>query len=146
MARSTFGGQNVQSTSVSDDFWKLRCPKSARCCGAKQCGRQNCTTLHSTTLHYITLHYTPQHYKYNYATRYTLDRRPWHEMGILGKNSMFFNVPNFCLDPNYCEAALQSLFSSLLQKSFQLVQEGNGSDRHQTLSKDPLIHHRFDVF
>ena len=59
---------------------------------------------------------------------------------------MFFNVPNFYLDPNYCEAALQSLFSSLLQKSFQLVQEGNGSDRPQTLSKDPLIHHRFDVF
>ena len=33
--RSTFGSQNVQSTPGSDQFWKLRCRKSARCCGAK---------------------------------------------------------------------------------------------------------------
>ena len=26
-ARSTFGSQNVQSISASDDFWKLRCQK-----------------------------------------------------------------------------------------------------------------------
>ena len=36
VARSTFGSQNVQNTSASDDFWKLRCPKSGRRCGAKQ--------------------------------------------------------------------------------------------------------------
>ena len=35
VARSTFWSQNVQNTSVSDDFWKLRCRKSARRCGAK---------------------------------------------------------------------------------------------------------------
>ena len=35
VARSTFRSQNVQSTSVSDGFWKLRCRKSARRCGAK---------------------------------------------------------------------------------------------------------------
>ena len=35
VARSTFPSQNVQNTSVSDDFWKLRCRKSARRCGAK---------------------------------------------------------------------------------------------------------------
>ena len=35
VARSTFRSQNVQNTSVSDDFWKLRCRKSARRCGAK---------------------------------------------------------------------------------------------------------------
>ena len=35
VARSTFGSQNVQSTSVSEHFWKLRCRKSARHCGAK---------------------------------------------------------------------------------------------------------------
>ena len=34
-ARSTLRSQNVQSTSVSDHFWKLRCRKSARRCGAK---------------------------------------------------------------------------------------------------------------
>ena len=35
VARSTFPSQNVQSTSASDHFWKLRCRKSARRCGAK---------------------------------------------------------------------------------------------------------------
>ena len=35
VARSTFPSQNVQNTSVSDHFWKLRCRKSARRCGAK---------------------------------------------------------------------------------------------------------------
>ena len=33
--RSTFPSQNVQNTSASDRFWKLRCRKSARRCGAK---------------------------------------------------------------------------------------------------------------
>ena len=35
VARSTFPSQNVQNTSASDHFWKLRCRKSARLCGAK---------------------------------------------------------------------------------------------------------------
>ena len=35
VARSTFSTKNVQNTSASDDFWKLRCRKSARRCGAK---------------------------------------------------------------------------------------------------------------
>jgi len=35
MARSTFPSQNVQNTPGSDHFWKLRCRKSARRCGAK---------------------------------------------------------------------------------------------------------------
>ena len=35
VARSTFRSQNVQSTSASDRFWKLRCRKSAYRCGAK---------------------------------------------------------------------------------------------------------------
>ena len=35
VARSTFGRQNAQSTPFSDHFWKLRCRKSARRCGAK---------------------------------------------------------------------------------------------------------------
>ena len=34
-ARSTFPSQNVQNTPTSDHFWKLRCRKSARRCGAK---------------------------------------------------------------------------------------------------------------
>ena len=35
VARSTFPSQNVQNTWCSEHFWKLRCPKSARRCGAK---------------------------------------------------------------------------------------------------------------
>ena len=35
VARSTCGSQECQNTSVSEHFWKLRCGKSARRCGAK---------------------------------------------------------------------------------------------------------------
>ena len=35
VARSTFPSQNVQNTPGPDHFWKLRCRKSARRCGAK---------------------------------------------------------------------------------------------------------------
>ena len=35
VARSTFPSQNVQNTPFSEHFWKLRCRKSARRCGAK---------------------------------------------------------------------------------------------------------------
>ena len=35
VARSTFPSQNVQNTGGSDHFWRLRCRKSARPCGAK---------------------------------------------------------------------------------------------------------------
>ena len=35
VARSTFRSQNAQSTRASDHFWKSRCWKSARRCGAK---------------------------------------------------------------------------------------------------------------
>ena len=90
VARNTFRSQNVQNTPASDHFWKLRCRKSARCCGAKHILKSKCTkhqgfgpllevqmslrfttlhyiTLHSTTLHYTTLHYITQHYNYNYT-------------------------------------------------------------------------------
>ena len=43
VARSTFWSQNVQNTSVSDDFWQLRCRKSARRCGAKHILKSKCT-------------------------------------------------------------------------------------------------------
>ena len=104
VARSTFRSQNVQNTGGSQHFWRFRCGKSARRCGAKHISKSECskhpgfgpllevqmslrfaslhyttwyyTTLHSTTLHYITLHHTPQHYNYNYTT--TLHYTPLH--------------------------------------------------------------------
>ena len=60
LARSTFRSQNVQNTPLSDHFWKLRCRKSARRCGAKHISKSKCTK------HTI---YTPQHYNYNYITQ-----------------------------------------------------------------------------
>ena len=36
VVRSTFPSENVQNTPFSDHFWKLRCQKSARRCGAKR--------------------------------------------------------------------------------------------------------------
>ena len=35
VAQRTFPSKHVQNTSASDDFWKFRCRKSARRCGAK---------------------------------------------------------------------------------------------------------------
>ena len=43
VARSTCRSQNVQSTPCSDHFWKLRCRKSARRCGAKHISKSKCT-------------------------------------------------------------------------------------------------------
>ena len=43
VARSTFPSQNVQNTPLSDHFWKLRCRKSARRCGAKHLSKSKCT-------------------------------------------------------------------------------------------------------
>ena len=63
VARSTFPSQNVQNTPCSDHFWKLRCRKSARRCGAKH-------------ISYITRRYTPLRYNYNYTT--TLHYTPLH--------------------------------------------------------------------
>ena len=43
VARSTFPSQNVQNTRGADHFWKLRCRKSARRCGAKHISKSKCT-------------------------------------------------------------------------------------------------------
>ena len=43
VARSRFWSEKVQNTWVSEHFWKLRCPKSARRCGAKHISKSTCT-------------------------------------------------------------------------------------------------------
>ena len=43
VARSTCRSQNVQNTPFSGHFWKLRCRKSARHCGAKHISMSKCT-------------------------------------------------------------------------------------------------------
>ena len=43
VAQSTFPSQNAQNTRGSDHFWKLRCRKSARRCGAKHISKSKCT-------------------------------------------------------------------------------------------------------
>ena len=39
VARSIFVSQNAQNTPFSEQYWKLRCRKSARHCGAKHSWR-----------------------------------------------------------------------------------------------------------
>ena len=96
LARSTLPSQNVQNTPGSDHFWKLRCRKSARRCGAKHISKSKCTKHHMfapllevqmslrfTTLHYITLHYTtttlqPQLHNYTPLHSTTLNYTPLH--------------------------------------------------------------------
>ena len=46
VARSTFPSENVQNTTWSDHFWKLRCRKSARRCGAKHISKSKCSKHH----------------------------------------------------------------------------------------------------
>ena len=46
VARSTFPSQNVQNIPGPDHFWKLRCRKSARRCGAKHISKSKCTKHH----------------------------------------------------------------------------------------------------
>ena len=43
MARSTFPSQKCKKLAVSDHFWKLRCRKSVRRCGAKHISKSKCT-------------------------------------------------------------------------------------------------------
>ena len=45
VARSTFRSQNLQNTSVSDDFWKLRCGKVHAVVARSTFGSQNVKTL-----------------------------------------------------------------------------------------------------
>jgi hypothetical protein len=46
VARSTCPSQNVQSTTCTNHFWKLRCRKSARRCGAKHISKLKCEKHH----------------------------------------------------------------------------------------------------
>ena len=103
VARSAFRSQNVQNNRGPDHFWRLRCRKSARPCGAKHISKWKCSkrkgfgsllevqmSLRFTTLHYITLHYTPLHYRtlhyttLQYTTLHytTLQYTPLHKITL----------------------------------------------------------------
>ena len=43
VVRSTFPSQNLSNTPGLDHFWKLRCRKSARCCGVKHISKSKST-------------------------------------------------------------------------------------------------------
>ena len=43
VARSTFASEKGKNTSRSEHFWKLRCRKSGRRCGAKHISKSKCT-------------------------------------------------------------------------------------------------------
>ena len=46
VARSTFARQNVENTSASETFWKFRCSKMPRRCGAKHICKSKCRKHH----------------------------------------------------------------------------------------------------
>ena len=46
VARSTFPSQNVQNATCLRHFWRFRCRKSARRCGAKHISKSKCTKRH----------------------------------------------------------------------------------------------------
>ena len=52
VARSTFASQNIQKTSVRDRFWKFRCPKITRRCGAKRIFKSECAK-HTCLDHFL---------------------------------------------------------------------------------------------
>ena len=98
VVRSTFPSQNVQNTPCLGHFWKLRCRKSARRCGAKHISKskrtkhtnvgpllevdmsKKCTPLsreahfeaHYTTLHSTVLHYAQLRFATLHTIHYTL--------------------------------------------------------------------------
>ena len=43
MERNIFRSEHIQDIPFSDHIWKLRCPKSARRCGAKHISKSKCT-------------------------------------------------------------------------------------------------------
>ena len=71
-SRSTFGSQNVESTPLSDPFWKLRCGKSAHCCDVQM--SKKCVPVRHET-----------HVQVNSAK----NRRVW---ATFGRSNVFFFV------------------------------------------------------
>ena len=47
VARSTFASQNAQNTTLAEAFWKFRCSKMARACGAKHICKSKCGKHHT---------------------------------------------------------------------------------------------------
>ena len=62
VARRTCPSQNVQNTRGSDHFWRFRCWKSVRRCGAKLTSKSHYITLHYTPVRSATRNYTTPHY------------------------------------------------------------------------------------
>ena len=127
VARSTFRSQNVQSTPFSDYFWKLRCWKSARRCGAKHISKSKCTKHHMfapllevqmslrfTTLHYTTLHYTALHYTTLHDTT-TLPSTTLHYITLQLQLRIHNYTPLHSTTLNYTTLHYTTLHSTPLQ-------------------------------
>ena len=49
VVRSMFASQHAQKTPCSEHFWKLKCPKSTRGCGAKHISKSKCEKKNRST-------------------------------------------------------------------------------------------------
>ena len=77
VTRSTFRSQNVQNTPFSDHFWKLRCRKSARRCGAKDISKPRAS-------------FVPD-YLVRGSFQHLYLKIPWPQMSV--KNREFSDLP-----------------------------------------------------
>ena len=77
-------------------------------------------------------------------TWYMLDRRPWPFMEIIPHltRHQICTLSQKGPEKNCWNQWLHRPFSSMLQQSWQLMQEVEGRCRSKTLSPDPLVYHR----
>jgi len=100
VARSKFRSQNEQNTSAPERFWKLRCSKNARHCGAKHISITKCTKhLSSGTLLEVEMFKkrTPLWRKTNFEVKIpkTPHARPLLEVEMFEKRTPLWREAHF---------------------------------------------------
>ena len=154
VARSTFPSQNVQNTTCSRHFWKLRCRKSARRCGAKHISKWKCTKHHMFApllevqmLHYVTLHHTPLyyttlHYTTLHNTRTTttqLDYTPLHSTTLKFTTLHYTTLRSTTL--HYIKLHYTPLHYTTLRSTTLQLQLHNYTPLHSTTLNYTTLHY-----
>ena len=143
VARSTFPSQNVQNTPCSDHFWKLRCRKSARRCGAKHISKSKCTkhTMYGPFLEvqmskkctplWREAHFEVKMYKAHHA-RTTFGSRDVEKVHAVVARSTFpsQNVQNTPCTDNFGGSDVEKVHAGVARSTFpsQNVQNTPGPD------------------
>ena len=123
VARSTFGSQNVQNTPGPDHFWKLRCGKSARRCGAKHLSKSSAQQKLRGSEHFWT-----------FGCRFA-----WQAQGILHLAKSERNV-KFCSNFNY-NHHYTKLHYTPLQLQLQPQPQLHYTTLHSTTPQHTTLHY-----